>query len=580
MKVICLALLFSALWGFWWFNIDPNSSAGLSEDFVIYVWIKYLFVKKTSTVIIYTLVCFLAFMGFVTVAFIRPSFVRIPLMFVMLAGWAFELSILDLDGWVSNPDLLWILWHERATASGALVGYAPYIARDCAFVAILGIVLCAAPARRHSVSGIFGLLPIMSGASVAGVEAYTRGATEVFPIPFGTFFNTATVLITILNNPSFAGESASTPFSTLSRDAVTTGTLQVERSAHPIFSKIIMIMDESVRGDALSLNNSRQSTTPFLEAANNLVNFGVAISAGNCSFISRTIFRFGKRLSDLPDHWREGLNRPTIWQFAREAGYKTVHIDASDDNDLAPIERSLIDSNITIFEKPGYFRDQKLVGKILSALQDKEPAFIYVDKYGVHWPYSTKYPPDFRALPTPVELNASKQWNGVVGFVHTFLKRFALSREDEIARYPNAIAWSVDEFFRNLLPAVDLSNTLIIYTSDHGQSLSVNHITHCSTTAVSPGEAYVPLFASTAVSDFRHGLEKTAQRNFGRFSHFEVFPTLLLAMGYDKFWVSSTYGPSLTDAPSPDRRFMTGSPILHPMMIDPLFRLASPSDQN
>ena len=40
-----------------------------------------------------------------------------------------------------------------------------------------------------------------------------------------------------------------------------------------------------------------------------------------------------------------------------------------------------------------------------------------------------------------------------------------------LAQYSNAIAWSVDEFFRNLLPAVDLHKTLIVYTSDHGQSL-------------------------------------------------------------------------------------------------------------
>ena len=40
-----------------------------------------------------------------------------------------------------------------------------------------------------------------------------------------------------------------------------------------------------------------------------------------------------------------------------------------------------------------------------------------------------------------------------------------------VCHYPNAIAWSVDEFFRKLLPAVDLSKTLIVYTSDHGQSL-------------------------------------------------------------------------------------------------------------
>ena len=68
------------------------------------------------------------------------------------------------------------------------------IIRDCAVVAILGIVLCASPARRFSVSGIFGLLPIASGALVAGVIMYTKGGTQVFPIPFGTFSNAAIVL--------------------------------------------------------------------------------------------------------------------------------------------------------------------------------------------------------------------------------------------------------------------------------------------------------------------------------------------------------------------------------------------------
>ena len=103
-----------------------------------------------------------------------------------------------------------------------------------------------------------------------------------------------------------------------------------------------------------------------------------------------------------------------------------------------------------------------------------------------------------------------------------------------IADYPNAIAWSVDEFFRNLLPAVDLSKTLIIYTSDHGQSLLPGQFTHCSTPPkVAPGEAYVPLFAITSVPEFERRLEKGAAIGFGRFSHFEVFPTLLLAMGYD-----------------------------------------------
>ena len=42
-----------------------------------------------------------------------------------------------------------------------------------------------------------------------------------------------------------------------------------------------------------------------------------------------------------------------------------MHIDASYHNELSPAEKTQIDSNITIFENPGYLRDQKLVGKLL-----------------------------------------------------------------------------------------------------------------------------------------------------------------------------------------------------------------------
>ena len=162
--------------------------------------------KSIPVAIVYTSVCLFAFISFVIVTFIRPRAVRVPLMLVMLVGWAFELTILDLNGAVSNQDLLWILWQEWATAPEAFAGYAPYIIRDWAAVAILGIVLCASPAPRFSVSGKFGLLPIVSGALVAGVTVYTKGGTQVFPIPFGTFSNTAMVLASVLNGPRFVGK--------------------------------------------------------------------------------------------------------------------------------------------------------------------------------------------------------------------------------------------------------------------------------------------------------------------------------------------------------------------------------------
>jgi hypothetical protein len=190
----------------------------------------------------------------------------------------------------------------------------------------------------------------------------------------------------------------------------------------------------------------------------------------------------------------------------------------------------------------------------------------------VHFPYTTKYPPDFQAFPTFAASGTANLTERTIG---AFLRSLVLPSgtvnqysERAIADYPSALVWSVDEFFRNLLPAVDMSKTLIIYTSDHGQSLLPGHFTHCSTTPKAvPGEAYVPLFATTSMPEFKRGLEKGARRDFGGFSHFEVFPTVLLAMGYDAGWVNRAYGPSLMDPPAPNRKFMVGSPDLQPIMI-------------
>jgi hypothetical protein len=81
------------------------------------------------------------------------------------------------------------------------------------------------------------------------------------------------------------------------------------------------------------------------------------------------------------------------------------------------------------------------------------------------------------------------------------------------------------------------------------------------------GEVYVPLLAITSNAEFLSRLERGASLSFGHFSHFEVFPTLLIALGYDVGWVQRSYGASLMDVPSPDRRFMIGSPGFQPLMI-------------
>src|SRR5262249_9222424 len=154
-------LLFFPLWSFWWFDIDFEV-APRELGLVLPALRAYFFTKGLPVTIIYASICILALVGFVIVTFIRTSVIRVPLMLIMLIGWAFELSILDVSGVPSSQDLFWMFWQERAMAIDAVHGYAPSIIRDWALVVILGIVLCASPRRRFSVSGMFGLLPVVS----------------------------------------------------------------------------------------------------------------------------------------------------------------------------------------------------------------------------------------------------------------------------------------------------------------------------------------------------------------------------------------------------------------------------------
>ena len=104
--------------------------------------------------------------------------------------------------------------------------------------------------------------------------------------------------------------------------------VQFKGALQPAFKKIVMIVDESVRGDYLGINKDQYDNTPFLHSASDVItNFGVGVASANCSGPSRMIMRLGlqpKHLPDLKSIWRQV---PSIWQYAHEAGFKTVMID-------------------------------------------------------------------------------------------------------------------------------------------------------------------------------------------------------------------------------------------------------------
>ena len=118
--------------------------------------------------------------------------------------------------------------------------------------------------------------------------------------------------------------------------------------------------------------------------------------------------------------------------------------------------------------------------------------------------------------------------------------------------------WNVGEFFSRLFAQADLSNTVLIYTSDHGQDLhergNPGLNTHCGGDPVEE-EGLVPLVVIQG-SDLQT-LDWSAQltANKDRSSHYNIFPTMLQLMGYDLAGVEAVYGKPLNVATADDFTF-------------------------
>ncbi|WP_207868119.1 sulfatase-like hydrolase/transferase [Pseudomonas sp. 58(2021)] len=332
------------------------------------------------------------------------------------------------------------------------------------------------------------------------------------------------------------------------------------RNGPAVSHDIVLIIDESISGNYLDINapfgvhSNLKQAHPGVE----IFNYGYAASIANCSADTNVTLRYG---GTRADYMRINTTLPSIWQYAKKAGLRTVYIDAQRtggnlQNLMTDTEKKDIDEFVQFDQTSVRDRDMAAAAKLIELLNDDKPELVVINKVGAHFPVHDKYPDAFMAyrptLPRGqfTEVADTGKRDGFNGQPDDWV----LYRN----AYKNTVLWNVGEFFSRVFAQANLNNALLIYTSDHGQDLhergNPGLNTHCGGDPVEE-EGLVPLVVIQG--DQLHSLDWSAQlaANKDRSSHYNIFPTLLQLMGYDLAGIESVYGKPLSVPTADDFTF-------------------------
>ena len=310
--------------------------------------------------------------------------------------------------------------------------------------------------------------------------------------------------------PSFYQTAVRIPFTGADGYGVTREPLPVDnRAAGTPEKNVVLVIDESIRAEHLSIYGYPRETTPLLEQlqqSGSLVYWEDAISSSTCSALANSALITG--INDLPDTNRRVFKNPTIFHYAKAMGYTTHYIDGSSsrlwnglvNDDLLYVDHYLNRSDLE--QKDKYDLDFHIARRMHDALKNRTGQFIVVNKVGVHFPYPDAYPAE------------EVVWDGAPPLTDNE------ALFESINHYDNAVRYNSELFFQTLMPdLMPLDNTTILYTSDHGQDLGVHSgaWSHCGN---SQYELEVPIVLIGQLPNSINNADVLAH-------HFNIFPTLL-----------------------------------------------------
>ncbi len=275
------------------------------------------------------------------------------------------------------------------------------------------------------------------------------------------------------------------------------------------FKKIIVLIDESIEYEEF-LGLSKKGKIQ------NMTDFGKTYSGANCSAGANYLLRRAT--------WKQNTETgkllikqvEPLFSLAKKSGYKTVYFDNQEvlsdgavHNYFDDDELQKIDLVITPEEsEPQYQRDLSSLKKLEKVLQE-DKVFIFVNKVGAHFPYKHSIPPE---LTTP----------------------------DKMSNYRLSVSKNTISYLQTLLEFID-DDTLIFYTSDHGQNFKAV-ASHCNTGAnIVVSEYAVPFLVLSKRENINQLLNSTSLKIKGGLSHLEFSESVRNSLGYEVKDVGSIF---------------------------------------
>jgi KDO II ethanolaminephosphotransferase len=292
---------------------------------------------------------------------------------------------------------------------------------------------------------------------------------------------------------------------------------------------VVMVIGESARSSNFGLLGYDRSTTPLLAVEKNLA----AFKATSCNTSTKLSLRcmFVRPISVID----RGMQAPqileeTVFSVFKKLGFSIelfamqseVWFYNSIKSDFYKI-REVIAADSANRGKP--ILDSILVNELEASLakHPKSRQVVVLHTKGSHFSYTSRYPREFAKF--------QPECSGVDG---------ACSKQTMINSYDNSILYT-DTFLKSLMTSLANKKAVLIYTSDHGETIEENRHFHATPKPLAPPEQFdVPLIfwasepylnASTVNKEAFEKLQQAANSPKTSVGHVNLFDSMLGCLG-------------------------------------------------